>query len=77
MAIYILKEYQGFGIGKKLLEVCYKELSKYSKLSLWVLGCNKKSVGFYERQGFIADGKTKMLQGKEVIRMIKEITNGE
>ncbi len=71
MAIYILKEYQGIGIGKKLMEACYKELSKYSKLSLWVLGCNMKSVGFYERQGFIADGNTKMLHGKEVIRMIK------
>jgi hypothetical protein len=53
------------------MEVCYKELSKYSKLSLWVLGSNKKSVGFYGRQGFVADGKTKMLHGKEVIRMIK------
>ncbi len=73
MAIYILKEYQGLGIGKKLMEVCYKELSKYSKLSLWVLGSNKKSVGFYEKQGFVADGKTKMLHGKEVIRMIKSL----
>ncbi|MDD3129739.1 MAG: hypothetical protein PHW21_05165 [Candidatus Izemoplasmatales bacterium] len=60
-------------MGKKLMEVCYKELSNYSKLSLWVLGCNKKSVSFYEIQGFIADGKTKMLHGKEVIRMIKRV----
>jgi ribosomal protein S18 acetylase RimI-like enzyme len=73
VAIYILKEYQGLGIGKQLMEVCYKELSKYSKLSLWVLGCNKKSIGFYERQGFIADEKAKMLHGKEVIRMIKGV----
>jgi ribosomal protein S18 acetylase RimI-like enzyme len=73
VAIYILKEYQGLDIGKKLMEVCYKELSKYTTLSLWVLGCNKKSVGFYERQGFKADGKTKMLHGKEVIRMIKRM----
>lgn len=73
MAIYILKDYQGLGIGKKLMEVCYKELNNYSKLSLWVLGCNKKSVGFYERQGFNADGKTKMLHGKEVIRMIRDL----
>jgi ribosomal protein S18 acetylase RimI-like enzyme len=73
MAIYILKEFQGLGIGKKLMEACYKELSNYSKLSLWVLGCNKKSVSFYERQGFIADGKTKMLHGKEFIRMIKSL----
>ncbi len=73
MAIYILKEYQNLGIGKKLMEVCYKELSKYSKRSVWVLGCNTKSLGFYERQGFVADGKTKMLHGKEVIRMIKRM----
>jgi len=73
MAIYILKEYQGFGIGKKLMEVCYKELINYSKLSLWVLGSNEKSVGFYQRQGFVADGNTKMLHGKEVIRMIKDL----
>jgi ribosomal protein S18 acetylase RimI-like enzyme len=73
MAIYILKEYQGNGVGKKLMEVCYKELSQYSKLSLWVLGDNKKSVGFYEKEGFVADGKTKMLHGKEVIRMIKRM----
>jgi len=46
MAIYILKEYQGLGIGKKLMEVCYKEGSQYSKLSLWVLGSNKKLVVF-------------------------------
>jgi len=73
MEIYILKDYQGLGIGQKLMEVCYKELSKYSKLSLWVLGSNMKSVGFYERQGFVADGRTKMLHGKEVIRMIKRM----
>ncbi len=72
-AIYILKEFQGLGIGKKLMNVCYKELSNFSKLSLWVLGSNKKSIGFYEKQGFIADGKTKMLHGKEVIRMIKNV----
>lgn len=55
------------------MEVCYKELSNYSKLSLWVLGSNKKSVGFYEKEGFVADGKIKGLHGKEVIRLIKSL----
>lgn len=72
MAIYILKDYQGLGIGQKLMEVCYKELSGYSQISLWVLGTNKKSVIFYEKQGFTQDGKQKLLHGKEVIRMIKK-----
>jgi tagatose 1,6-diphosphate aldolase len=71
IAVYVLKAYQGRGIGSELMEVCYKELSNFSKLSLWVLGCNKKSVAFYEKQRFIADGITKLLHGKEVIRMIK------
>ena len=71
MAVYVLKDYQGLGIGKKLMEVCYKELSHFSKLSLWVLSSNKKSVAFYEKEGFAPDGKTKLLHGKEVIRMIK------
>ena len=72
MAIYVLKAYQGLGIGKQLMEACYKELSQYATLSLWVLGSNLLSIQFYEKQGFIADGKTKILRGKEVIRMVKK-----
>ena len=40
MAIYILKEYQGLGIGKKLMKKCYEELCDCSTLILWVLGSN-------------------------------------
>lgn len=72
MAVYILKDYQGLGIGKRLMDACYKELSNFSKLSLWVLRSNNKAVAFYKKQGFNADGKSKLLHGKEVIRMIKE-----
>ena len=72
MAVYILNDYQGLGIGKRLMNACYKELSNFSKLSLWVLRSNKKAVAFYKKQGFNADGKSKLLHGKEVIRMIKE-----
>lgn len=75
-AIYILKKFQGLGIGKKLIEVCYKELEKYSVISLWVLKSNMKSVGFYKRQGFTPDGKVKILHGEEVIRMIKYLDGG-
>ena len=77
MAIYLLKKYQGLGIGKKLLEVCYKELRKYSKLSLWVLGMNKQAIAFYEHHGFIADGKTKIFHNQEIIRMVKAMKDSE
>ena len=71
MAIYILKQYQGRGIGKLLIQSCYEELSHYSGISLWVLKSNLNAINFYESEGFSKDGKQKYLYGKEVIRMIK------
>lgn len=70
-AIYILKEYQGLGIGKKLMKLCYNELSKYDSIILWVLEDNIDSIKFYESQGFIREGKRKKHHEKIVIRMIK------
>ncbi|MBU1144596.1 MAG: GNAT family N-acetyltransferase [Firmicutes bacterium] len=72
VAVYVLKDYQGKGIGKRLMKVCYQELSHFKKILLWVLKSNLKAIRFYESEKFISDGKTKLLYGKEVIRMIKE-----
>ncbi|MBU1093176.1 MAG: GNAT family N-acetyltransferase [Firmicutes bacterium] len=71
MAIYILKQYQGRGIGRLLIKSCYGELLNYNGISLWVLKSNLNAINFYESEGFINDGKQKYLYGKEVIRMIK------
>ncbi|HRX92425.1 MAG TPA: GNAT family N-acetyltransferase [Candidatus Izemoplasmatales bacterium] len=71
VAIYVLKEYQGQGIGKKLMDVCYRELKEYPRLSLWVLGSNDKAIRFYSSQGFAKDGKTKTIYDREAIRMVK------
>ncbi len=72
VAIYILQKYQGFGIGRKLMNACYNELKQYSKFCVWVLKSNLHSIRFYELQGFELDGKTKMIYEREVVRMIKE-----
>jgi len=73
MAVYILNEYKNLGIGKALMASCYKELSSYENIILWVLESNKKAIGFYESEGFNADGHSKTIYTKKAIRMIKHI----
>lgn len=36
MAVYILNEYKNMGIGKSLMRSCYKELSSYENIILWL-----------------------------------------
>jgi ribosomal protein S18 acetylase RimI-like enzyme len=73
MAVYILNEYKNLGIGKALMASCYKELSSYENIILWALESNKKAIGFYESEGFNADGHSKTIYTKKAIRMIKHI----
>lgn len=71
MAIYVLKEFQGQGIGTALLEACYKELMMFSSISLWVLKSNNHAIDFYQSKGFQMDGKEKIIYEREIVRMIK------
>ncbi|MDR0946512.1 MAG: GNAT family N-acetyltransferase [Ruminococcus sp.] len=41
-------DYQGIGIGKKLVEMCIA----YYPDSEWLVGMDKKNIGFYEKCGF-------------------------
>jgi ribosomal protein S18 acetylase RimI-like enzyme len=49
-AIYLLKEVQGAGIGRRLVEATVNELFRknYQSMLLWVMNANP-SKGFYER----------------------------
>ncbi|WP_340818759.1 N-acetyltransferase [Methanolobus sp. WCC4] len=49
-ALFVQEEYQGKGIGQKLLDHCK---SLYSNLELGVYTENKVAVGFYTKNGFI------------------------
>jgi ribosomal protein S18 acetylase RimI-like enzyme len=71
MAIYVLNEYKNMGIGKALIKMCYKELSHYNSIILWVLESNEQAIGFYRSEGFIKDGHTKVIYTKNAIRMKK------
>lgn len=56
MAIYILKEAQGLGIGRKLMDAAIEKLSAYDTILIWVLKGNEHAIGFYEHYGFRVDG---------------------
>ena len=77
MAIYVLQAHSKKGIGKLLMEACYKKLKQYSKVAVWVLSSNENAINFYEYQGFRKDGVEKEVDVKTTvlheIRMIKKL----
>lgn len=54
-AIYLLAEYQGLGLGRRLMEACLERLPRPSVV-LFVLKGNEKAIGFYEHMGFRMTG---------------------
>lgn len=67
MALYLLEEYWGQGLGKSLLEFAVRRLREllHNEVILWVLEDNKRARNFYEKYGFFFDGtKRKICIGK-------------
>lgn len=56
MALYVRAEVYSTGVGYLLMNVAIGKDAAY----LWVLEGNARAIGFYERQGFIFDGTTKV-----------------
>lgn len=54
-ALYVLREYQGLGLGRQLLEHCLAWLPR-PRVALFVLEGSEKAVGFYEHMGFRPTG---------------------
>lgn len=57
--VYVLPEYRGQGVAKKLFEEVLSELksmNRFRKLSLNVTSRNKIALGFYEKLGFKKSG---------------------
>lgn len=61
VAIYLLEEYWGCGIGKILMQAALEELKAmgFDSVSLWVLDKNARARRFYEKCGFSPDGASK------------------
>ncbi len=54
-ALYVLKDFQGYGIGRDLLEHCLAWIPR-PRASLFVLKGNDKAIGFYGHMGFRLTG---------------------
>lgn len=54
--LYILEEYQGKKIGKKLLEYLYRANPIIKRYNLWVIQKNHNAINFYEKMGFENSG---------------------
>lgn len=62
-AIYLAPDERGRGLGAPLLEAACTWLGdrRFATVVLWVLTANDPARRFYERQGFVRDGATRML----------------
>ena len=60
LSFYILEEYRGKGFGKQVV-IYLNKLLGGEKMQLWVLEDNKKARRFYENNGFINTGNTRII----------------
>ena len=67
IAIYLLADYQGQGIGYRLMHAAMEQLVDCKSVVLWVLKGNEKAIRFYERYGFAFDGTEKQLLIGDVV----------
>ena len=76
-ALYVLKEYQGLGLGRLLMERCLACLPR-PRAALMVLKGNDRAIGFYGHMGFRLTGReqTSRLNGGEIteLEMVLERT---
>ncbi len=68
-SLYVLPNYQGWGVGTRLLTEAEHVARRYNAHSLWlgVMAGNVKSVGWYERIGFRFDQRQSFAMGKTTV----------
>lgn len=59
-ALYVLKEYWGTGVAKRLLDAALLKLAAYPQIGLWMVKGNARALRFYEKSGFHLTGEEKM-----------------
>ena len=71
-ALYTLSEYYGKGVGLLLMKAALDCLNGYEEVCLWTLKNNKRAIRFYQKCGFVPDGREKISKTIEAeeIRMI-------
>jgi diamine N-acetyltransferase len=72
-SLYVLPEYQGFGLGKKLLNEAYRiaKEKQFSRVWLGVMKQNVRSLEWYQNLGFIFDEEEPFQMGStQVMHLI-------
>lgn len=69
-AIYLLEQYKGLGLGRRLMEACLERLP-HPAVVLLVLEGNERAIGFYEHMGFRFTGHRRQdtLWGAEICEL--------
>lgn len=62
IALYVLREAQGLGISRRLMDAALADLEEFPTVLLWVLQGNHRAIGFYEHSGFRPDGTTREIR---------------
>ena len=70
-ALYVLKDFQGQGIGRGLLEHCLAWIPQ-PRAALFVLKGNEKAIRFYEHMGFCLTGHEIIQDGMTELEMARE-----
>ncbi len=70
MALYLLGEYQGQGLGLKLMNSTMDLLAAEPEVILWVLKGNEKAIRFYQRYGFEFDETKRVMPYGTELRMV-------
>ena len=72
---YVEPFFKGNGIGKELIQQVISEarMSKKSRIFLWVIEDNLSARKFYENNGFVASGKTCLIEGTTKTDMCYEL----
>ncbi|KFI45557.1 Ribosomal protein S18 acetylase RimI [Bifidobacterium bohemicum] len=64
-SLYVLKQCQGLGIGRRLVESVFAAVSR-PRLVLWVFDGNLKAQAFYRHMGFEPTGRFQLEDGGEL-----------
>jgi len=71
--IYLHPDYYRRGIGTQAMEFAYDKARSWGKeeMIVWVFAENTNTIRFYEKCGFVADGKTKTYEVGKVMDSIR------
>lgn len=72
IALYVLQEHQGKGVGYALLNEAQRRLGEGMPTVLWVLKENARAIRFYQRQGYSFDGAEKSSSAGTELRMRRD-----